>query len=82
MQLSTNPKELRKMSADEVKEFTGYSIGGVPPFPHRDGTNVFADDSLFRFERIWAAAGSSNAVIALKPSELIRLGLARIDIAE
>jgi prolyl-tRNA editing enzyme YbaK/EbsC (Cys-tRNA(Pro) deacylase) len=30
--LETEPSTLRKMTADEVRTFTGYSIGGVPPF--------------------------------------------------
>jgi len=61
---------LRKMNADEVKESTGYSIGGVPPFPHRSGVAVLVDESLFRFRKVWTAAGSSNAVMGISPKIL------------
>ena len=61
---------LRKMSAEEVKSRTGYSIGGVPPFPHRDGILLLADDSLFRFEKVWAAAGNANSVMQISPAVL------------
>ncbi|MDG6999972.1 MAG: YbaK/EbsC family protein [Nitrososphaerota archaeon] len=66
---------LRKMSAEEVKALTGYSIGGVPPFPHKEGVSVLSDDSLFRFESVWAAAGSTNAVMRMRPSVLTSLGI-------
>ena len=81
-QLSTGPSALRKMTVDEVRELTGDYTGDAPPFPHRDGTKVFADSSLFRFGGVWAAAGSSNAVVIVKPSDLILLGISRVDIAE
>ena len=81
-QIATTASALRKMTANEVKEQTGYAIGGVPPFPHKVGTRVFADNSLFRFESIWAAAGGSNAVVQLKPSVFIQLGIPQIDASE
>jgi len=71
------------MRPDEVKEETGYVIGGVPPFPHRDGILVVADKSLFEFSKIWAAAGASNAIMAMQPS-LLRdlLGIKIVDVGE
>ncbi len=59
--------KLRKMSAEQVKERTGYSIGGVPPFPHNEGISILVDESLFRFEKVWAAAGTPNSVMQLSP---------------
>ncbi|MDG6998453.1 MAG: YbaK/EbsC family protein [Nitrososphaerota archaeon] len=73
---------LRKMNAEEVKSFTGYSIGGVPPFPHDANVKVLADESLFQFERVWAAAGSTNAVMKLSPSVLTNLGISRIAVSD
>ena len=76
-----NHTSLRKMNADEVKSITGYSIGGVPPFPH-DSARVLIDQSLFRFEHVWAAAGASNAVMKIKPMILIEQGLSKVDVSE
>ncbi|HXQ93219.1 MAG TPA: YbaK/EbsC family protein [Nitrososphaerales archaeon] len=74
---------LRKMNADEVKESTGYSIGGVPPFPHRSGVSVMADESLFRFTKVWAAAGSSNAVMGISPKILTdSLKIRQVNVSE
>jgi prolyl-tRNA editing enzyme YbaK/EbsC (Cys-tRNA(Pro) deacylase) len=60
------------MSAEEVKTYTGYSIGGVPPFPHYPNVHVSADQSLFDFSDLWAAAGSNNTVMKIKPDVLTR----------
>jgi len=64
--------KLHKMSAEEVKTYTGYSIGGVPPFPHYPNVYVSVDKSLFGFSDVWAAAGSNNTVMKIKPEVLTR----------
>ncbi|MEM3753440.1 MAG: YbaK/EbsC family protein [Candidatus Micrarchaeaceae archaeon] len=72
------------MGPEEVKEKTGYAIGGVPPFPHKNGITVIADKSLLRFQYVWAAAGASNAVMKIKPallSEKLRVPFEDISVA-
>jgi len=56
-----------------VRERTGYAIGGVPPVGHIEAIRTFVDEDLLRFDRIWAAAGTPNAVFELSPAELPRL---------
>jgi prolyl-tRNA editing enzyme YbaK/EbsC (Cys-tRNA(Pro) deacylase) len=56
--------------ANTVKELTGYTIGGVPPFPHDVGVRVLLDSSLTRFENVWAAAGTPNSVMNLRVEQL------------
>ena len=56
--------------ADAVKMLTGYVIGGVPPFPHEPSVKVLLDGSLTRFEKVWAAAGTSNSVFNLSVEQL------------
>jgi prolyl-tRNA editing enzyme YbaK/EbsC (Cys-tRNA(Pro) deacylase) len=48
-------------------------IGGVPPIGHLEKLEIFIDEDLLRYEQIWAAAGSPNAVFKLVPSELIKM---------
>ncbi len=66
-------EEMRVARPGEVRERTGFPIGGVPPFPHSEGVAVFPDASLTRFESVWAAAGTPNAVFRIASSDLIRL---------
>lgn len=69
-------------SAEEVREATGYPIGGVPPFPHHVGVRVVADSSLVRFESVWAAGGAPNAVFRIRTEDLLtRLGGGSVDVA-
>lgn len=62
-----------RADADFVKTSTGFSIGGVSPVAHRLAPVVLIDQALFRFDRIWAAAGHPNAVFPLSPTELVAL---------
>ncbi len=63
-------RSARLMSPSEVLEATGYRIGGVPPFPHREGIKVMVDMSLKRFPTSWAAAGSASSVMRITPELL------------
>lgn len=74
---------LEKASADFVREATGFAIGGVPPAFHARPLLTFVDRGLLRFEALWAAAGTPNAVFKLTPAELLALsGAAAVDLAE
>jgi prolyl-tRNA editing enzyme YbaK/EbsC (Cys-tRNA(Pro) deacylase) len=64
---------IRIAGPDEVKERTGFPIGGVPPFPHREEIRVFPDNSLTRYGHVWAAAGTPNSVFRIDTSDLLRL---------
>jgi len=75
--------ELRIAKPNEVREMTGFPIGGVPPFPHGDGVAVLADASLARFSHVWAAAGTPNSVFRIGTPDLLRLlNTAPVDVAE
>ena len=81
--MSIPTSELKKMSAEEVKQLTGFSIGGVPPFPHQDGVVVLADDSLFRFQKVWVAAGAANVVMEISPDILVsQFKIRRVSVSE
>jgi len=62
-----------KADADFVREKTGFVIGGVPPVGHKEKMQIFIDEDLLRYQEIWAAAGTPNALFKLTPSELIRM---------
>ena len=60
-----NIKDVSMASADEVKDVTGFTIGGVSPVGHINQIDVFIDNSLKRFESLYAAAGHPNCVFKL-----------------
>lgn len=58
--------------ADRVRTVTGFSIGGVPPLGHDVELATTIDESLRRFDIVWAAAGTPHDVFAVATEELIR----------
>ncbi len=66
-------KDVSMANADEVKEKTGYSIGGVSPVAHTVKLNVIVDKSLSRFSHLFAAAGHPNCVFKITYDELIKI---------
>ena len=66
-------KDVSMASADEVKQNTGFSIGGVAPVAHLSSLEVLVDKSLSRFSYIFAAAGHPNCVFKITYNELIKI---------
>ncbi len=63
----------KMMSPDEVLEVTGHPVGGVCPFGLKEPMEIYLDESLKSFERVYPAAGSRNSCIEIGPQELARL---------
>ncbi|MEQ7051154.1 YbaK/EbsC family protein [Paenibacillaceae sp. P-4] len=66
-------EKIGKADADFVREHTGYVIGGVPPFAHKESIETLIDEELMKYEVIWAAAGHPKAVFQLTPEQLVEL---------
>ena len=74
---------VRRTTADEAKRFTGYAIGGVPPFAYETACETMIDEDMSRFETVWAAAGLPDAVFEIAVGDLRRLADAKsVRIAE
>jgi len=60
-----NIKDACMAAADEVKNITGYTIGGVSPIGHLNKIDILIDKSLDRFNALFAAAGHPNCVFEI-----------------
>ena len=60
-----NQKDVSMATAEQVKEITGFTIGGVSPVAHLNKIDIYIDESLKRFENIFAAAGHPNAIFKI-----------------
>ena len=65
-----NIEDVSMASADEVKNITGFTIGGVSPVGHMNKINIYIDNSLKRFEILYAAAGHPNCVFKINYNNL------------
>src|SRR2546428_7098900 len=61
----------RQAKGDEVREATGFTIGGVAPPGHDRPLRTGVDASLRRFGKVWCAAGPPHAAFSLVTVALI-----------
>jgi prolyl-tRNA editing enzyme YbaK/EbsC (Cys-tRNA(Pro) deacylase) len=65
---------IKKTTAEECKEFTGYSIGGVSPIAHDNKPKlILIDKNLSKYEKVFAAAGHPYVVFGVTYLELVKL---------
>jgi prolyl-tRNA editing enzyme YbaK/EbsC (Cys-tRNA(Pro) deacylase) len=66
--------QLVKMaSANDVKNITGYAIGGVPPLGHAMPLKKLMDTRMLRWPVIYAAAGAHDALFPIDPKVLAQV---------
>lgn len=63
-------EKIDRADPEFVRSKTGYSIGGIPPLGHHSLINTLIDEDLLKYDQIWAAAGTPNAVFRLTPQDL------------
>jgi prolyl-tRNA editing enzyme YbaK/EbsC (Cys-tRNA(Pro) deacylase) len=61
---------LKRPDAAAVRDWTGYAIGGIPPFGHARDLPTWIDEDLLAFDTVWAAAGTPFAVFSVDPKAL------------
>lgn len=65
--------ELVRVDANFVKEFSGFSIGGVSPIGWINQPDItLIDKALNDYEVVWAAAGHPHGVYPTSYDELVR----------
>ena len=66
----TQKNDLCMASPEQVKTQTGYTIGGVSPVGLLNDIEIFMDNSLERFNKLYAAAGHPNCVFEINFKKL------------
>ncbi|HTU80884.1 MAG TPA: YbaK/EbsC family protein [Candidatus Acidoferrales bacterium] len=61
---------LEPAGAKQVRDVTGFAIGGVSPLGHVTAIRTFMDPSLLEHDTVWVAAGTPNAVFSVAPTRL------------
>jgi prolyl-tRNA editing enzyme YbaK/EbsC (Cys-tRNA(Pro) deacylase) len=61
---------LRRPDANDVRDVTGFAIGGIPPLGHRTPLATYMDAALLNYALVWAAAGTPDAVFPIAPQRL------------
>ena len=63
--------KIRFADADNVRQHTGFAIGGVSPLGLKKEILIYIDRDLMSYQQVWAAAGSSHAVFSISPQILV-----------
>ena len=66
-------KNMEMAKAEDVKEVTGYTIGGVSPVGHLKKIDIYIDKNLDRFKELYAAAGHPNCVFKIDFKNLVQI---------
>lgn len=73
LEVALGKKEIRMANAEETKQITGHSIGGVPPFGHARPLKTIILEGFNPDEPLWAAAGRSDTNFKTSLSELTEI---------
>ncbi len=75
----TNKKNISMANPEEVKIQTGYTIGGVSPVGHIALVEILIDNSLKRFNDLYAAAGHPNCVFKIDFKKLQKITNGKVE---
>lgn len=75
-------ERVRRATADEARDFTGFVIGGIPPLGHAQlhgatPLTLLADRGLAAWGELWAACGTHLDVFPISYPDLLRAAGAR-----
>jgi Cys-tRNA(Pro) deacylase len=74
-----NEKDISMASPEEVKAQTGYTIGGVSPVGHLEKIEIVIDNSLERFNELFAAAGHPNCVFKINYNDIQKITNGKVE---
>ena len=72
-------KDISMASPEEVKTQTGYTIGGVSPVGHLNKIEIIIDNSLERFNELFAAAGHPNCVFKINFKDIQKITNGKVE---
>ena len=72
-------KDISMASPEEVKVQTGYTIGGVSPVGHLEEIEIIIDNSLERFNELFAAAGHPNCVFKTNYNDIQKITNGKVE---
>ena len=74
-----NKKDISMASPEDVKTQTGYTIGGVSPVGHLNKIEIFIDNSLKRFNELFAAGGHPNCVFKIDFNKIQKITNGKVE---
>ncbi len=76
--LGVGRKRVKFASADQALEMTGYVVGSMPPFGHRQQLPTLVDPAVTAMEVVFGGGGDIDAMLRVTPAELLRVTGAQV----
>jgi len=70
--------KVKLASPETLLEVSGYEMGAMPPFGHRQPLPTLVDQRVIDVPEAYAGGGAENALLRFNPAELLRLSQARL----
>jgi Cys-tRNA(Pro) deacylase len=64
-------KKVKLADAETVLETTGYAVGTVPPFGHRNQIPTLLDPRVLDHDEVYAGGGGENALVRLNSTDIL-----------
>ena len=74
-----NKKDVSMANPEDVKSQTGYTIGSVSPIGHLKQIEIIIDNSLERFNELFAAAGHPNCVFKINFTNIQKITNGKVE---
>jgi prolyl-tRNA editing enzyme YbaK/EbsC (Cys-tRNA(Pro) deacylase) len=71
-------KRVKLATPEMVLEISGYEVGAMPPFGHRQPLVTLIDTRVLDMSESYAGGGAENALIRLNPQEILKVTGARV----
>jgi len=71
-------KRVKLATPERVLEISGYEVGAMPPFGHRQPLSTLIDPRVLEQSEAYAGGGAENALVRLNPQAIQRVTQAKI----
>lgn len=71
-------KRIKLASPQSVLEISGYEVGAMPPFGHRQSLTTLIDRKVLDLSAAYAGGGAENALLRLNPQDILRVTGAKV----
>lgn len=70
--------QVKFASADQALEITGFIVGSMPPFGHKQKLKTVIDPAIETLDIVFGGGGDINAMMRLTSSELLKVTAAQV----
>jgi prolyl-tRNA editing enzyme YbaK/EbsC (Cys-tRNA(Pro) deacylase) len=71
-------KRVKLASPETVLEVSGYEVGAMPPFGHRQPLTTLINTRVLEYTDAYAGGGAENAIVHLNPQDILRVTGAKV----